>query len=227
MGRSSRSRRIRWPAPPDGWRALAIAVKDLIDTAGLRTSYGACVFEDHVPRFDAAIVTELRGAGAAVVGKANLNAFGVTGHNPHYGTIVNPRDPVRTAGGSSGGAAAAVAKGACDAAVGTDTSGSIRIPAACRNVYGFKAAHGAFDTTGVFPLAPSYDSLGYLAPDVATLARLLDVAPADYVAGARVAVLDEASRSRRCRTSTGRCFARRPRPHTTPVRGSATAVTCG
>jgi aspartyl-tRNA(Asn)/glutamyl-tRNA(Gln) amidotransferase subunit A len=172
---------------------MAIAIKDLIDTAGLRTTYGARAFDDHVPQSDAAIVSQLRTEGVAIVGKTNLNefAFGVTGYNPHYGTVVNPHDSGRTAGGSSGGSAAAVATGACDAAVGTDTSGSIRIPAACCGVYGFKARHGAFSMEGIFPLAPSYDSLGYLAPDVATLARILDVRQADDLTRVRVAALDE------------------------------------
>jgi aspartyl-tRNA(Asn)/glutamyl-tRNA(Gln) amidotransferase subunit A len=128
-----------------------------------------------------------------IIGKTNLNefAYGVSGYNPHYGAILCPADRRRTAGGSSGGSAVAVACGACDFAVGTDTSGSVRIPAACCNVYGFKAAHGAYSMRGVFPLAPSYDSLGFLAPDVATLARVLDLStattpPADHVRTATI-----------------------------------------
>ncbi len=181
-------------APTSGRLAgMAIAVKDLIDTAGLRTTYGSQLFADHVPAHDAPIVAQLRAAGATIVGKTNLNefAFGVSGYNPHFGMVTSPRDPTRTAGGSSGGSAAAVASGACDAAVGTDTSGSIRIPAACCGVYGFKAAHGAYDVRGVFPLAPSYDSLGFLAPDVETLARLLDVRPAEGLGHVRVAQLGD------------------------------------
>jgi aspartyl-tRNA(Asn)/glutamyl-tRNA(Gln) amidotransferase subunit A len=121
--------------------------------------------------------------GAVILGKANLNeyAYGVSGHNPHFGTIRSPADRARTAGGSSGGSAAAVAAGICDIGVGTDTSGSVRIPAACCGVYGFKAAHGGYPMRGVFPLAATYDSIGFFATHVPTLSRVLDVAVPDGV----------------------------------------------
>ena len=180
-------------APSGPLHGLVGAVKDLIDTAGLRTTRGSALFVDRVPSRSASIVERLRGAGMIWVGKTNLNefAFGVSGYNPHFGAVRNPRDPGRTAGGSSGGSAAAVSLGACDVALGTDTSGSIRIPAACCGIYGFKAAHGAYPTDGVFPLAASFDSLGFLTADVATLARVLALSPAPADAPIRVARLDE------------------------------------
>ena len=99
------------------------------------------------------------------VGKANLHefAYGVTSQNLHYGTVPNPAAPGRTAGGSSGGSAAALAAGLADAALGTDTGGSIRIPAACCGIVGFKPSYGLVSTDGVFPLAPSFDHAGPMA----------------------------------------------------------------
>ena len=168
-------------APQGRLAGVPVAVKDLIDVAGLRTTYGSSRYADHVPDRTAPVVSALQAAGAVVIGKTNLNefAYGVTGYNPHFGPILSPRDRTRTAGGSSGGSAAAVAHGVCRLAIGTDTSGSIRIPAACCGVWGLKLAHGAADMTGVFPLAPSYDSLGYLAdgPDMLALALGLDDLP--------------------------------------------------
>ena len=162
-------------APQGRLAGMPIAVKDLIDVAGMRTTYGSVAYADHAPDRTAPVVGALQAAGAVVIGKTNLNefAYGVTGYNPHFGPILAPHDRARTAGGSSGGSAAAVAAGVCRLAVGTDTSGSIRIPAACCGVWGLKLAHGAADMTGVFPLCPSYDSLGYLADGPQTLARAL------------------------------------------------------
>jgi Asp-tRNA(Asn)/Glu-tRNA(Gln) amidotransferase A subunit family amidase len=158
-------------------RGIILGVKDLFDTAGLRTTYGSPLHTDHVPTEDAALVSAMRNEGALILGKTNLNeyAYGVSGFNPHFGPMLTPADRNRTAGGSSGGSAVAVAAGVCDLALGTDTSGSVRIPAACCNVYGFKAAKAASDLAGVFPLAPSLDSVGFLSPDVATLERALNI----------------------------------------------------
>jgi Asp-tRNA(Asn)/Glu-tRNA(Gln) amidotransferase A subunit family amidase len=180
-------------APLGRLHGLIGAVKDLIDTAGLRTTRGSALFVERVPTRSASIVERLQGAGMIWLGKTNLHefAYGVSGYNPHFGAVRNPRDLQRTAGGSSGGSAAAVALGACDVALGTDTSGSVRVPAACCGVYGFKAAHGAYPTDGVFPLAESLDSLGFLTADVATLARVLDLSPAPADARIRVARLGE------------------------------------
>src|SRR5204863_5325856 len=107
------------------------------------------------------------------VGKTNLHefAYGVTSVNPHYGAVLNPHDPSRVAGGSSGGSAVAVAAGMCDWAIGSDTGGSIRIPSGLCGIVGFKPALGSIDTSGVVPLSRSLDTLGPMAPDVATAAR--------------------------------------------------------
>jgi aspartyl-tRNA(Asn)/glutamyl-tRNA(Gln) amidotransferase subunit A len=162
-------------------------VKDLFDTAGVRTTYGSAVFADHVPSLSATAVDLLERAGWANIGKTNLHefAYGVTSQNLHYGTVPNPAYPGRTAGGSSGGSAAALVAGLADASLGTDSGGSIRIPAACCAVVGFKPTYGLVSTEGVFPLAPSYDHAGPMALDVATCAELMRVlaglepAPAD------------------------------------------------
>jgi aspartyl-tRNA(Asn)/glutamyl-tRNA(Gln) amidotransferase subunit A len=155
---------------------ITLAVKDLIDVKGLRATYGSPKYSEHFPGVTAPAVSALERRGAAVVGKTNLNefAFGVTGYNPHFGAILTPADRRRTAGGSSGGSAVAAATGACRVAVGTDTSGSVRIPAACCGIWGIKLAHGR-DLRGIFPLAPSLDSLGYLAKDPADLELVLGI----------------------------------------------------
>jgi len=153
-----------------------LAVKDLFDTAGLTTTYGSAVFADHVPRETAEAVRLLETGGYATVGKTNLHefAYGVTSVNPHFGTVPNPLHAGRIAGGSSGGSAAALAAGLADAALGTDSGGSIRIPAACCGVVGFKPTHGLVPLEGCFPLAPSFDHAGPMARDVATCARMME-----------------------------------------------------
>ena len=115
-------------------------MKDLFDTAGVRTTYGSAVFAEHVPAATAEAVRRLEAAGYANAGKTNLHefAYGVTSQNPHYGTVPNPAAPGRTSGGSSGGTAAAIAAGLVDVGLGTDSGGSIRIPAACCGIAGFK-----------------------------------------------------------------------------------------
>jgi aspartyl-tRNA(Asn)/glutamyl-tRNA(Gln) amidotransferase subunit A len=152
-------------------------VKDLFDTAGVRTTYGSAVFAEHVPTVTATAVSRLEEAGWVDVGKTNLHefAYGVTSQNLHYGTVPNPSYPGRTAGGSSGGSAAAITAGLADAALGTDSGGSIRIPAACCAIVGFKPTYGLVPTDGVFPLAASYDHAGPMAADVATCAELMRV----------------------------------------------------
>jgi Asp-tRNA(Asn)/Glu-tRNA(Gln) amidotransferase A subunit family amidase len=155
-------------AGPAGRR---LAVKDLLDTHDLPTTYGSPAWEGHRPVRDAWAVAVLRDAGWHVAGKVGLHelAYGTTGINRHFGTIETPLAPGRLAGGSSSGSAAVVALGEADAALGTDTGGSIRIPAACCGVAGFKPTYGLVSTDGVFPLAPSLDHVGPLARDVATL----------------------------------------------------------
>jgi Asp-tRNA(Asn)/Glu-tRNA(Gln) amidotransferase A subunit family amidase len=130
-----------------------------------------------VPSRSASTVTRLQEAGYAVVGKTNLHefAYGITSDNPHYGAVVNPLDPGRIPGGSSGGNGAALAAGLCEVALGTDSAGSIRLPAACCGVVGFKPTHGVLPVDGVFPLAPSFDTVGPMARDVAACSRVMDV----------------------------------------------------
>ncbi len=143
----------------------------------MRTTYGSAVFADHLPEVTAPAVAALENAGWTNVGKTNLHefAYGVTSQNLHYGTVPNPSYPGRTAGGSSGGSAAALVAGLADAALGTDSGGSIRIPAACCGIVGFKPSFGLVSTDGVFPLAPSYDHAGPMARDVATCSELMQV----------------------------------------------------
>jgi aspartyl-tRNA(Asn)/glutamyl-tRNA(Gln) amidotransferase subunit A len=145
-----------------------LAVKDLFDTAGLITTSGSRIFAFSAPGGTAEAVARLEAAGWAVVGKTNLDefAYGVMSENPFFGTVPNPRAPGRTAGGSSGGSAAAVAAGLADGALGTDSGGSIRIPAACCGVVGFKPSFGLVPLAGCFPLAPSFDHGGPIAASV-------------------------------------------------------------
>jgi aspartyl-tRNA(Asn)/glutamyl-tRNA(Gln) amidotransferase subunit A len=159
-------------APGPGIR---LAVKDLFDTAGLETTYGSAVFAGHVPNGTAEAVRLLEAAGYATVGKANLHefAYGTTSENPHFGDVPNPRFPGRIAGGSSGGSAAALTAGLADAALGTDSAGSIRIPAACCGVVGHKPTHGLVSLEGCWPLAASFDTAGPLAHDVDGCERVL------------------------------------------------------
>jgi Asp-tRNA(Asn)/Glu-tRNA(Gln) amidotransferase A subunit family amidase len=135
------------------------------------------VFGEHVPATTAPAVAALEARGWANVGKANLHefAYGVTSQNLHYGVVPNPRDPSLTAGGSSGGSAAVLVLGEADAALGTDTGGSIRIPAACCGIVGLKPTYGTWSTEGVFPLAPSFDHAGPMARDVHGCIELMGI----------------------------------------------------
>ena len=154
-----------------------VAVKDLVDVRGTVTTAGGIILPSVPAADDAPVIKRLRKAGCVVVGKTNLHefAYGVTNVNPHYGTALNPHDPGRVAGGSSGGSAVAVATGMCDWAIGSDTGGSIRIPASLCGVAGFKPAFGSIEMGGVVPLSWSLDTLGPLAPDIATAARAYSV----------------------------------------------------
>src|SRR5206468_2585160 len=133
------------------------------------------LFADHVPTKTAEAVRRVEAAGYVDVGKTNLHefAYGTTSENPHFGTVPNPAAPGRIAGGSSGGSAAALAAGLADAALGTDSGGSIRIPAACCGVTGFKPTFGLVPADGCFPLAPSFDHVGPLARDVDACEQML------------------------------------------------------
>jgi aspartyl-tRNA(Asn)/glutamyl-tRNA(Gln) amidotransferase subunit A len=154
-------------------RGEAVAVKDLVDVEGMVTTAGGIILPAVPALADAPVIARLRRAGCVFVGKANLHefAYGVTNVNPHYGTARNPHDPTRVAGGSSGGSAVAVAAEMCDWAIGSDTGGSIRIPASLCGVAGFKPAFGTIDIAGVVPLSWSLDTLGPMGRDVATVAR--------------------------------------------------------
>lgn len=152
---------------------LPVAVKDMIDVEGWPTTAGSRLFDGHVARADAACVANLRAAGAIILGKTNLHELTVGGHaNPWYGTVVNPLDATCGTGGSSSGSAAAVAARFCVAAVGTDTGGSNRSPAAATGLVGFKPTHGLVDPAGVRPTAASLDAIGPIAATVED-ARLL------------------------------------------------------
>ena len=155
----------------------AVAVKDLVDVQGMVTTAGGVILPDVPASDDAPVIKRLRQSGCAIVGKANLHefAYGVTSINPHYGTVRNPHDTRRVAGGSSGGSAVAVAAGMCDWAVGSDTGGSIRIPASLCGVAGFKPAFGSIDLGGVIPLSASLDTLGPMALDMPGTARAYSI----------------------------------------------------
>lgn len=147
---------------------IPIAHKDLMWTRGVRTTSGSKIFADFVPDRDAAVVKALARAGAVMVGKAGLHelAYGITSDNPHFGTIRNPRHPEHSPGGSSGGSAVAVATGMAFMATGTDTGGSIRVPASFCGVAGLKPTYGLIDRDGVQPLGLSLDHVGPLARTV-------------------------------------------------------------
>jgi aspartyl-tRNA(Asn)/glutamyl-tRNA(Gln) amidotransferase subunit A len=161
--------------PEEAPAGIPLAVKDLVDTAGLVTTYGSAIFRGHVPERSASSVVTLEQAGYGVVGKTNLHefAYGITSDNPHFGAVVNPLDPARIPGGSSGGNAAALAAGLCKVALGTDSAGSIRLPAACCGIVGFKPTWGLVPADGVFPLAPSFDTVGPMARSVTACAEVM------------------------------------------------------
>lgn len=158
-------------------RGIPIAIKDLFETAGIRTTIGSLFFSDHIPDTDAFVVEKIRQAGAIVVGKTNTHeiALGITGNNPHYGTARNPWDTARIPGGSSSGSAIAVATGMALGALGTDTGGSIRIPASLCGIVGLKPTHGRVSLRGVFPLSWNLDHVGPLTKCVKDAALMLQV----------------------------------------------------
>jgi aspartyl-tRNA(Asn)/glutamyl-tRNA(Gln) amidotransferase subunit A len=158
---------------------IALAVKDNIDVAGFHTAAGMQAYRARIAPGDAPCVAALRARGAVVVGKTLMDeaAFGALGDNPWFGRCHNPLRHGYTAGGSSSGSAAAVAAGLCDAALGTDTLGSVRIPASYCGIVGFVPSPGVIGTAGVMPLAPSFDRVGVLAPTVSTAAEVVRIAP--------------------------------------------------
>ncbi len=156
---------------------IPLTLKDLFDTAAIRTTGGSKFFADNVPAEDAQAVLKLKLSGAVILGKTNTHeiALGVTGVNPHFGAVKNPHDQTRIAGGSSSGSAAAVAAGMCLAALGTDTGGSIRIPASLCGVVGLKPTYGRISLRGVMPLSWNLDHVGTLTRTVRDAAILLQV----------------------------------------------------
>ena len=175
---------------------LPIVVKDNIDVSGMPTGYGAAAaFRTH-PTRDAALVTALRRAGAIILGKSNMFEFAYGMANPDVGDTRNPLDPSRSAGGSSGGSAAAVAAGFAFAALGTDTGGSVRLPAAYCGIVGMKPSHGLLSMNGVFPLSPTLDHAGPLAASVHDVHLLMSAltglsSPGAAPRTSTIAVLDD------------------------------------
>lgn len=162
-----------WRGPLHG---IPVGLKDLIDTAGVRTTAASGVFRDRVPTEDADLVNKLKLAGAVFVGKQNLQefAYGSSSVISHFGPVRNPVDPEFIAGGSSSGSAAAVASGMCYAAIGTDTAGSIRQPASICGVVGLKPSYGLVSTRGIIPLSQSLDHAGPITRTVEDAAMVLD-----------------------------------------------------
>jgi len=155
---------------------VPLALKDIFDTAGLETASGSKALRGRVPSEDAHVVARLRAAGTILLGKLNMHelAYGLTNTNPHYGPVRNPWDPERVPGGSSGGSAAALAAGLCHLSLGTDTGGSIRLPAGACGVVGLKPTFGRISRRGVLPLSWSLDHVGPMTRTVEDAALMLD-----------------------------------------------------
>jgi aspartyl-tRNA(Asn)/glutamyl-tRNA(Gln) amidotransferase subunit A len=155
---------------------VPIALKDLCDTAGIRTTAGGKFFADHVPKADCAVARRLREAGSVLLGKLNTHefAYGVTTDNPHFGATRNPWDQSRIPGGSSGGSGAAIAASLAAGTIGTDTGGSIRIPASLCGAVGLKPSYGRVSKAGIFPLSFIFDHAGPITRTVEDAAIMLE-----------------------------------------------------
>jgi aspartyl-tRNA(Asn)/glutamyl-tRNA(Gln) amidotransferase subunit A len=154
---------------------IPIAIKDIIQTKGVATTAGSKVLQNWIPDEDATVIKKLKNAGAILIGKTNLHEFamGATSENPHYGVVKNPWDTSKIAGGSSGGSAVAVAAGMCFGAIGTDTAGSIRLPAALCGCVGIKPTYGTVSKFGTLPFSWSLDHIGPMARNVKDTAIIL------------------------------------------------------
>ena len=175
----------RGGGPRSPLHGIPISLKDNFFTKGLRTTAGSKILADFVPDKDSAVAIRLRHAGAIILGKTNMHefAYGITSENPHYGSVRNPWLRDRISGGSSGGSAAAVATGMGFASVGTDTGGSIRIPAALCGIVGLKPTFGLVSVAGVVPLSENMDHAGPLARSVADACIILQTIAGDYPKG--------------------------------------------
>ena len=211
----------RVPTSGDGIR---LAVKDLIDVAGVPTTGGSRALANAAAaERDAPCLAGARAAGARVVGKANLDelAFGASGVNEYFGTPVNPVDPGRVPGGSSSGSAVAVASGEADLAYGSDTGGSIRVPAAFCGISGLKTTHGRIPLAGVRPLAPSMDTIGPMARDVAGVAAGLTLLTPRVQSGLGEAkALTPAQVPRRCCSPPAQRWRQRSRQPSCAIQGA-------
>ncbi|MFM9941474.1 MAG: amidase [Hyphomicrobiaceae bacterium] len=156
---------------------LPMVIKDNLDTAGVRTTSGSLFFKDHVPNHDATVVAKLRRAGAVVLGKCTMHevAFGIRSYNPVIGQSRNPYDLARVPGGSSGGSGIAVATGMATAALGTDTGGSVRLPAAICGITGLRPTSGRVSNNGCLPVSSSHDTVGPMAASALDCARIFAV----------------------------------------------------
>ena len=156
---------------------IPMAIKDIIAIEGVRCTAGSSILESYMPDSDAPVIRRIRAAGGIILGTANLHEFalGVTSANPYFGAVKNPHDTRRIAGGSSGGSAAAVAAGMAIASLGTDTSGSVRTPAALCGVTGLKPTYGRISRDGVIPLSESLDHVGVLSRGSWNAAAVLEV----------------------------------------------------
>ena len=163
--------------PPRRLEGIPFAIKDVIDLVGYPTTMGSAVRSDAPVTASAPVVDRLEAAGAIPVAKTNCQeySYGILGDESAFGRVINPVDPTLCTAGSSSGSAALVAAGAVPLALGTDTAGSVRVPAACQGVFGFKPTFGVVPVDGVFPLSPAFDTVGLFASDLGLLTTAFDV----------------------------------------------------
>ncbi|MEY8570241.1 amidase [Brevibacterium linens] len=167
--------------PPRRLEGIPFAIKDVIDLVGYPTTMGSAVRSDAPVTASAPVVDRLEAAGAIPVAKTNCQeySYGILGDESAFGRVINPVDPALCTAGSSSGSAALVAAGAVPLALGTDTAGSVRVPAACQGVFGFKPTFGLVPVDGVFPLSPAFDTVGLFASDLGVLTTAFDVIAGD------------------------------------------------